>query len=201
MVEIAEDWERLTGRLFVVSGPSGAGKSTVTRRLVEHPEVRARLSVSATTRPPRVGEREGIDYYFVAEAEFERMRQAGELLESAEVHGRLYGTPVQPVIETLAAGYCSILVIDVQGGLTVKKRVPNAVLVFLHAPSLDVLEARLRARGTDDDEAIARRLDNAREEIEIARRHYPIHLINNVIDQAVNDLAALMVGHGCGEKA
>ncbi|GAC1301737.1 MAG: guanylate kinase [Isosphaeraceae bacterium] len=201
MAETREDWETLSGRLFVVSGPSGAGKSTVTKRLVEHPEVRARLSVSATTRQPRAGERQGVDYYFVDPPEFERMLQAGELLESAEVHGRLYGTPVQPVRETLAAGFCSILVIDVQGGLSVKKRVPNAVLVFLHAPSLDVLEGRLRTRGTDDDLAIARRLENARKEIEIARQHYPIHLINNVIDQAVNDLAALMVGHGCGEKA
>ena len=155
MSESREDWERLSGRLFVVSGPSGAGKSTVTKRLVNHPEVRARLSVSATTRPPREGERPGIDYLFVDRQEFDRMRQAGELLESAEVHGHWYGTPVEPVRETLAGGYCSILVIDVQGGLSVKKRIPNSVLVFLHAPSLDVLERRLRTRGTDADETIA----------------------------------------------
>jgi guanylate kinase len=190
-------WEALPGRLCVVSGPSGVGKSTLCRKLVASQNVRARLSVSATTRPPRSGERNAVDYYFLTHAEFDRMRARGELLESAEVHGNLYGTPITPVRENLAEGFCVILVIDVQGGLQVLQRVPNALLVFVNAPSLDVLEARLRARSTDNDATIERRLDNARREIEQARRFYPIHVLNDNLDEAVADLVALLKQHGC----
>jgi guanylate kinase len=191
-------WEELPGRLFVVSGPSGAGKSTIARRIVEQGQVRARLSVSATTRLPRGSEVAGVDYEFLSKDEFEGMRDRGEFLEWAEVHGHLYGTPIGPIRRALAEGNCVILVIDVQGGQFVRRRVPNAALVFLHAPSLDVLEARLRARGTDDEATVRRRLENARREIALAEQHYPIHIVNDDIDVAVRDLASLMARSGCG---
>jgi guanylate kinase len=192
------NWEELPGRLFVVSGPSGAGKSTVARRIVEQEQVRARLSVSATTRPPRGSEVAGVDYEFLSRDEFEGLRDRGEFLEWAEVHGHLYGTPIGPIRRALAEGDCVILVIDVQGGQLVRRRVPNAALVFLHAPSLEVLEARLRARGTDDEATIRRRLENARREIALAEQLYPIHIVNDDIDVAVRDLASLMARSGCG---
>lgn len=194
----SEDWDGLPGRLIVVSGPSGVGKSTLTRRLVQHPGVRARLSVSATTRPPRPGERDGLDYYFTTREAFEAARDRGEFLEWAEVHGHLYGTPIGPIREVLAAGVCVVLVIDVQGGLQVRRRVANALLVFVHAPSLDALEARLRARGTDDEAAIRRRLDNARREIEMGEFYYDIKVLNEDLDEAVEGLVFSMVQNGCG---
>lgn len=193
------DWDDLPGKLCVLSGPSGAGKSTVARRLLATPGLRLRQSISATTRPPRPGERDGVDYYFKGREAFEAARDRGEFLEWAEVHGNLYGTPSGPVRERLAAGICVLLVIDVQGGLQVAGHVPGAVLAFVDAPSPEVLEARLRARGTDDEAAIRRRLINAHHEAELARLRYPIHLVNDDLDRAVGDLVAVLKQHGCGE--
>jgi guanylate kinase len=193
-----DEWGDLPGRLVVVSGPSGAGKSTVARRLVEYPGVRARLSVSATTRAPRGGEREGVDYFFVTREQFEAARGRGEFLEWAEVHGHLYGTPIGPIREMMAAGSCPILVIDVQGGLQVRERVPGALLVFVNTPSPAVLEARLRARGTDDEATVRRRLENARREVEVGLREYPIQVVNEDLDRAVAALVAVLGQHGCG---
>ena len=150
------DWTDLPGRLIVLSGASGSGKSTLAKRLLERPDLRLQVSVSATTRPPRPGEVHGRDYFFVTPEEFERQR--GRLLESAEVHGHSYGTPAEPVREALARGTDVILVIDVQGGLQVREKVPGALLVFVQVPGMDVLEQRLRARGTDDEATIRRRL-------------------------------------------
>ena len=193
-----EDWASLPGRLVVVSGPSGAGKSTVARRLVERPEARARLSISATTRPPRGEERDGVDYIFLDRAAFEAARERGEFLEWAEVHGHLYGTPIGPIRAAMAAGISPILVIDVQGGLLVRERVPGALLVFLNTPSPEVLEARLRSRGTDDEATIRRRLENARREVEVGRREYPIQVVNDQVDLAVAALIQVLKDHGCG---
>ncbi|MEO6811880.1 MAG: guanylate kinase [Isosphaeraceae bacterium] len=193
-----EDWGNLPGKLFVVSGPSGAGKSTLTRRLVQFPGIRARLSVSATTRAPRPGEQHGVDYFFVTLEEFEAIRARDELLEWAEVHGHYYGTPIEPVRALLAQSICALLVIDVQGGLQVRQRVPSAELVFIHAPSMDVLEARLRTRGTDDEATIQRRLANARREIDLAETHYSHEVINQDLDEAVAALVQVLMQHGCG---
>jgi guanylate kinase len=195
-----ESWADLPGRLFVVSGPSGSGKSTLVRRLVARTDLRAQLSVSATTRPPRPGERHGADYYFLTREEFEAARERGEFLEWAEVFGHLYGTPAAPVREALASGICEVLEIDVQGGLQVRERVPNAVLVFIDVPDLSELEARLRARGSDDDATIERRLAGARREIEQASR-YDYRVLNADVDQAVEDLAALFIQHGCQQPS
>src|SRR5579862_3051567 len=129
------DWSNLPGRLIVVSGPSGSGKTTIVRRVVARPGINARLSVSATTRPPRPGEENGREYFFLSRQEFEAARDRGELLEWAEVHGNLYGTPAAPVRETLAEGRCVILEIDVQGALQVLERFPATVLVFVDTPT------------------------------------------------------------------
>jgi guanylate kinase len=187
-----------SGRLVVISGPSGSGKSTLVRRLLARPELRLTVSVSATTRAPRPGEVPGRDYIFLSPEEFERIR--GDLLESAEVHGHAYGTPTEPALRAIAQGLCVALVIDVQGGFQVRRKVPDALLVFIGVPSLHVLEDRLRARGTDDPAAIGRRLAAARRELELAAS-YDIHVINDNLDRAVEELASILVRKGCGARS
>ena len=193
-----KDWLTLPGRLVVLSGPSGAGKSTVADRLLLRPGIRARRSVSATTRPPRPGEEDGVDYRFTTREAFESARDRGEFLEWAEVHGNLYGTPAGPIREALARGDCVFLVIDVQGGQKVKERVANALLVFIDAPSLEVLEQRLVGRGTDDEATIRRRLANARREIEVGRDAYDVVIPNQDLETAVSQLDHYLSRHGCG---
>jgi guanylate kinase len=185
------------GRLIVLSGASGSGKSTLVDRLLERPGLRARRSVSATTRSPRPGERAEVSYDFRNREEFEAGRDRGEFLEWAEVHGHLYGTPAGPVRSALAGGTCVILVIDVQGALQVREVVPEALLIFVHAPSPELLEARLRARGTDDDATIDRRLANARREVALADR-YDHQITNDDLERAVDDLAAILTRNHCG---
>jgi guanylate kinase len=191
------DWADLPGRLVVLSGPSGSGKSTLVRRLVALPGLRLKISVSATTRSPRTGEEPGRDYVFVSKEQFERMRH--DLLESAQVHGNDYGTPQEPVREAMAAGACVLLVIDVQGGLQVRKRVHGALLIFIQPPSPETLESRLRERGTDDEPTIERRLAGARRELELAAS-YDVHVINDDLDRAVDDLTAILTRTGCGAR-
>lgn len=191
------DWTELPGRLIVLSGASGSGKSTLVKRLLERPELRLRVSVSATTRTPRPGEQPGRDYAFLSREEFEAIR--GQLLESAEVHGHSYGTPAEPVRQALAEGICVILVIDVQGGFQVREKVPGALLIFVQAPSLEDLERRLRARGTDDEATIQRRLMNARRELEMSKL-YDVHVINNDLDRSVDELAGILVRNHCGGR-
>ena len=187
------------GRLVVISGPSGSGKSTLVRRLLARTDLRLSVSVSATTRSPRSGEVPGRDYVFVTPDEFDQMRARGELLESARVHGHLYGTPVQKVSAAMSRGLCVALVIDVQGGFQVRERVPDALLVFIQIPSLEVLEHRLRARGTDDEATIERRLAAARRELEQAFR-YDVQVINDELDRAVEELASILIQNGCGAR-
>ena len=191
-METLADWSALPGRLVVLSGASGAGKSTVVHRLIDRAGGKVRRSISATTRAPRDGETPGVDYFFVSPEEFEGLR--GEMLESAEVHGSLYGTPAGPVRDALAEGCWVVLVIDVQGGFQIREKVPNALLVFVQAPSLEVLERRLRDRGTDDEATIARRLENARREIE-ASRGYDVQLVNDDLEACVDALAATLAEH------
>jgi guanylate kinase len=182
---------REPGRLFVLSGPSGSGKSTLARRALEHPAVHARLSISATTRAPRPGERDGIEYYFLPREEFEARRTEGQFLEWAEVHGHLYGTPAEPVLEALRNGESVLLEIDVQGAAQVVENVPDAVLIFIHPPSWQVLEARLRGRRSEDEAAIAGRLEAARRELEQSAR-YTHHIVNDDLDRAVGQLVAIL---------
>jgi guanylate kinase len=181
--------------MVVISGPSGSGKSTLVRRLLARPGLRLAVSVSATTRVPRAGEVPGRDYLFLSPEEFESIR--GELLESAVVHGHHYGTPAGPVRRAIDQGGCVALVIDVQGGFQVRAKVPDALLIFIQIPSLEVLEARLRARGTDSPETIERRLATARRELELARL-YDVEVVNDDLETAVERLAAILTQNGCG---
>jgi guanylate kinase len=184
-----------TGRLIVISGPSGSGKSTLVRRLLTRPDLRLTVSVSATTRAPRAAEVHGRDYLFLTPGEFADIR--GELLESAVVHEHHYGTPAGPVRRAIAEGLCVALVIDVQGGFQVRRKVPDALLVFIQVPSLEVLEARLRDRGTDSPETIERRLATARRELELASV-YDVQVVNDNLESAVEQLAAILTQNGCG---
>jgi guanylate kinase len=184
------------GKLVIVSGPSGSGKTTVLTRLLADPPAPLKPSVSATTRPPRPGEREGVDYYFLSQAEFDRRRQQGEFLECFEVFGRgyWYGTLRSEVAPSLQQGQWVILEIDVHGMLAVTRQYPEAITIFLRPSSLDELERRLRARGTESEEAIQRRLQEARSELALADR-YQHQVINDHVEQAVAQLAGILKRH------
>jgi guanylate kinase len=178
------------GVLLVLAGPSGVGKGTIGRALLER-DPNLVWSVSATTRPPRPGEVDGTDYHFVTRDEFEALRKAGGFLESFEVYGQLKGTPRKAVEATLAGGADVLMEIDVQGALAVKEQIPDALLVFVQAPSAAVQRARIVERGTDDEEQIARRLATARAEIAQADRFDAI-VVNESVDQAVAEVAAIL---------
>lgn len=193
------DWLDLPGKLIVVSGPSGSGKTSLVRRLAARKELAdsLKVSVSATTRAPREDEQHGHEYFFLTRAEFEAMRDRGDMLEWAEVHGNLYGTPANPVRKSLEQGMCVLLEIDVQGALSVREQVPSALLVFINTPTFEILESRLRFRSTDDEATIARRLHNARWEVDQAHR-YDHLIINDNLDRALGELLALLSSQGCG---
>jgi len=178
------------GRLFVISAPSGAGKSTLIDRIRPlFPEMV--YSISCTTRQPRGGEKDGVHYYFLTLDRFEEMIRNEGFLEFKEVHGNLYGTPAKPVQEVLERGKAMILDIDVMGAQEVFKRIPEAVGVFINAPSLEELERRLRARGTDSEESIRTRMKNATREIELGST-FQYQVVNNELEQAVQDLASII---------
>jgi guanylate kinase len=187
------------GLLVVVAGPSGVGKGTV------HAELRRRLpdavlSVSATTRPPRPGEVDGVDYAFVDRPTFEAMAAAGELLEWAEYAGNLYGTPRGPAAAAIARGEVVLLDIEVQGALQVKGADPDALLVFLLPPNFAELERRLRGRGTEDEATVARRLEVAREEI-AGSDAFDLQVVNDRLDDCVDEvLAAIAVARRAAEE-
>jgi guanylate kinase len=192
-----DEWSGLPGRLVVISGPSGAGKSTLVRTLLARSNLSLAISVSATTRMPRPGEVPDRDYIFMTHEQFERAR--GEMLESASVHGHHYGTPKEPVRKAMARGNCVLLVIDVQGGIQVRQKFKGALLIFVQPPSLAGLEARLRARGTDDEATILRRLADARRELEMSEC-YDVHVVNDELDRAVDELVSILMRNGCGAR-
>lgn len=174
------------GVLVVIAGPSGVGKGTVHARVLAALDD-AVLSVSATTRPPRPGEVDGVAYHFVTEAGFEELVATGALLEWATYAGYRYGTPRGPVEAAVAAGEVVILDIEVQGALQVKDQDPHALLVFLRPPSMDELERRLRGRGTETDEVVTRRLARAREELAAAHR-FDVEVVNDDLDACVAEV-------------
>ena len=182
------------GKLLVLSGPSGAGKSTVVSKLMGR-RGDVCFSVSATTRAPRPGEQDGVNYFFVTRERFEEMVRTGELLEHAEYVGNCYGTPRAYVEQRLEAGYNVILDIEVQGARQVMEAAPEAVLVFLIPPTLAELERRLRARGTESDEVIRGRLERAKEECRSDFYRYIV--INDDADTAAKELDAIITAEQC----
>ncbi len=178
------------GILIVLSGPSGSGKDTVLKKLIEKNED-IRVSISMTTRSKRGQEVDGADYYFVTKDYFEKKIADGEMLEYAQYAGNYYGTPKAPVDEMLGEGINVVLEIEVQGAAKIRKIYPDAVTVFLMPPSIPVLEERLRARGTEDDETLSHRLFIAEQEIRRASEFNYI-VVNDSIEDAVKDFETVI---------
>ena len=177
----------------MVAGPSGVGKGTVVRGLLGRDPQQLVYSVSATTRPPREGEIDGVHYRFVGDEEFDRMIQGGELLEWAEIVGHRSGTPRRFVEDRLAEGRDVLLEVDVKGAKQVRELMPDALLVFLLPPSFDELERRLRGRGSESEERLRERLDTARWELQ-QEPWFDERVVNDDVDRAVNEVAAIIEG-------
>ena len=175
-----------SGKLIVLTGPSGVGKGTLVRSLlVRHPELY--LSVSATTRSPREGEIEGKDYYFLNKSAFETMIEQNQLLEWAEYAGNYYGTPRTKVEEKIDQGLIVLLEIEVVGANSIKDSFPDALRIFILPPSLEELEHRLRNRQTDTEAAILRRLEKAKEELQVSEE-FDQCIVNDDLEIALNEL-------------
>ncbi len=178
------------GILFVVSGPSGVGKTSMIKSILSEIEDTV-FSVSCTTRPKRPDEVDGEDYFFVSEEEFKKMIEKDEFLEWARVHGHLYGTPRKFVEDTVNKGKDVILDIDVQGALSVKKKAKDAVYIFIAPPSMEDLRKRLEKRKTEDKEAMERRLEDARWELQLIEE-FDYLIINRDLKEAINDLKSII---------
>lgn len=184
-----------SGLLVVVSGPSGCGKGTVLKQLIENDE-HVFYSVSATTRSPRVGEVDGVHYYFISKEQFEEKIASGGMLEYASYVGNYYGTPKQTVEEKCAAGYDVILEIEVQGAMQLREKCPDAVFVFIIPPSMEELEHRLVNRQTETQEVIQNRLNTARTELQFAPK-YDYIVVNQTVEQAVSGIRAILQAEKC----
>ncbi len=182
------------GRVVIISGPSGAGKTSVVKRLLESSDLPLRLSVSVTTRPSRPGEVDGVDYRFMDDAEFHRLRNAGEFLESFEVFGRgyWYGTLKSTVDSILEGAECVLLEIDVNGMQQVTEVYPDAITIFVRTSSLEELERRLRARKTENDETIRARLNVAEREWRYKDR-YQHDIVNDELGATVEQVRQLLI--------
>ncbi len=179
------------GILVVVSAPSGCGKDTIVNEVIKKMNGQATISVSMTTREMRLGEKEGVNYFFVNTDEFKRNIAEGEMLEYTTYGSNFYGTPIRPVKEKLEEGKIVFLVIEVEGGENVKKIFPDCKKVFIIPPSMDILENRLRGRGTDKEEIIKERMLIAQTELERAVE-YDYIIENDILDEAVSDMIAII---------
>ncbi|MCI0573580.1 MAG: guanylate kinase [Myxococcaceae bacterium] len=184
------------GLLLVLSAPSGAGKTTLARKLLEVTP-NTHFSVSVTTRRPRGREQQGLDYDFVDTETFQRRIERGEFVEWAEVHGHFYGSPESSVARARATQGLTIFDIDVQGGQAIKRKHPDAVLVFVLPPSIEELERRLRERRTDSDETIRRRMLAARSEMERGVASYDYIIVNDDFERAFGELRSIVVAERC----
>ncbi len=180
------------GKLVVLTGPSGVGKSTILQKVQDRMDVE--FSTSATTREPRKGEIPGEDYFFVDRPTFEAMVEHGEMLEHAEVYGELYGTPAQPVLQAIQEGETIVLDIDVQGGIQVHRKLPDATYILILPPSDEVQAQRLRDRGTESEEKIQRRLEATKQEVDQARESgvYKHVVVNDDLETAVRQVVDII---------
>lgn len=179
-----------SGKLFIISGPSGAGKGTICHKLLE--DTKVELSVSMTTRLPRPGEVDGVNYYFATRDEFEKTIEEGGLLEYAEVYGNFYGTPKEKVIEKLSQGIDVVLEIDIQGALNVKTVYPNGIFIFILPPSMGELRKRITGRGSETQEAINLRLSQTLKEVSYIDK-YDYCVVNGELEEAVSRVKAIVV--------
>ncbi|MCL6471608.1 MAG: guanylate kinase [Firmicutes bacterium] len=177
-------------KVFVISGPSGAGKGTLTEILLKRVPFLTR-SVSATTRRPRPGEKDGLDYYFMTEEEFKKHIEDGDFLEWAIVHSNYYGTLKSVVEKELSAGKSVVMVIDVQGAASVKRQMPEAVLIFIEPPSIEELARRLARRSTETEAELAERIKNAEQEMRLAK-NYDYVVINDDMEKAAGELVEIV---------
>ncbi|AIE59598.1 guanylate kinase [Bacillus methanolicus] len=184
------------GLLIVLSGPSGVGKGTVRKEIFSQPDVEFEYSISMTTRPPREGEVDGVDYFFKTRQEFEELIKQGKLLEYAEFVGNYYGTPIDYVEETLNAGKDVFLEIEVQGARQVREKFPDGLFIFLMPPSLSELKNRIVTRGTETEEVINNRLTVAKEEIEMMSL-YDYVVENDRVELAVERIKAIVIAEHC----
>lgn len=184
------------GLLIVLSGPSGVGKGTVRKAIFSQPDTAFEYSISMTTRAPREGEVDGVDYFFKSKQEFEELIQAGKLLEYAEFVGNYYGTPVDYVRETLDRGQDVFLEIEVQGARQVREKFPEGLFIFLAPPSLSELKNRITTRGTESEEIINNRMTVAKEEIELMSL-YDYVVENDQVEHAVEKIKAIVIAEHC----
>jgi guanylate kinase len=184
------------GLLIVLSGPSGVGKGTVRKELFSQPNTNYEYSISMTTRAPRPGEEDGVDYFFKSREDFEQLIETGGLLEHAEFVGNYYGTPLAYVHETLDAGRDVFLEIEVQGAAQIREKAPDALFIFLAPPSISELEQRLIGRGTEAQDVIAKRIATAREELEMMSL-YDYVVENDEVQNACDKINAIIKAEHC----
>lgn len=181
-----------TKKLYVISGSSGVGKGTVLKGFMsKHPDFM--LSISCTTRKPRTGEQDGVNYFFLSKEDFKRNVEEDKFLEWAEFAGNFYGTKKKYIQQCLNDGMNVILEIETNGALQVKKKMPEAVLIFIAPPSLEALENRLRGRHTEDEETIQKRLNEVKKELECAKK-YDYRVINDNLENAIEELEKIIAG-------
>lgn len=189
----------LVGTPIVISAPSGGGKTTICKMLCDRYSRQIRYSVSATTREPRRSERNGKNYFFLSEREFKRWIEGEKFIEWAKVHGCYYGTPGEGFEQSLKQGYNMIMDIDVQGGLNIKRRYPESILIFLITKNPAILKSRLKKRKTDTRATIEKRIRNAKKEL--ARgEHYDYIVVNDTLTRTVNTITSILIAEGCLAK-